>query len=116
MKDIVFLIRREDDYMLGGNFDFSVDKYFEIMSPHSMDSRGLSLDPSQWNIEVGGIKINYTWSIRGIQMRFSDFTNEREAQNIAQEIMQNLEKHTGHRAILENTAPHHSAPQARGRW
>ena len=100
-QDFVILIRRKDDYVLGGRFDFSVEKFFDIMTPNSLSWRKLSLSSKQWNIEVGPDKINYHWCNSGIHMTFSKGTNFYKAMKIAKEVSRNLEKHTGFKAIIE---------------
>ena len=113
-QEFVVLIRRKEDYVLGGRFDFSVEKFFEIMTPNSLTWKKLSMDSKQWNIEVGSDKVNYHWSSVGIQMSFSNDTTFRKALRIAKEVSRNLEKHTGFKAALEIHPkpslqdPHHS--------
>lgn len=100
-NDFIILIRRKDEYVLGGSFDFAVEKFFDIMTPNSISWRGLSMDSKQWNVEVGNDKINYHWTHEGILMSFSECTSFEKAIKIAKEVSKNLEKHTGFSAILE---------------
>ena len=97
-KDFEFLICRVEDYNFGSDFEISEKDFYKVMTPNTFEYE--VLNNSEWNLKVGNNTINYSWEPPGIQMTFNEEIDFTTAKKIADEVIENLIKYTGHKAKL----------------
>ena len=86
------------EFLITGDLEIMAENHDEIMTPNSFEWTKIEKD--NWPYyKVGQDEFSYSWEPPGIQMAFNDDITFQKAKNIADEIIENIQK-TGQFAEL----------------